>query len=155
MIVLDHVGGPIGIGPYAGRQDDVFRHWRQSIRKLAVCPNIHVKLGSLGMRMGGFDFHERDLPLLSSELAAAWKPYRRECIEAFGPSHCMFESNFPVGKGTASCRAIWNAFKFLADDLSGAEKTAGIVLRNRQSRLFAEFDRLIGSGGSSGGVFRA
>src|ERR1700724_918184 len=30
-IVLDHVGGAIGIGPYAGRRDDVFAEWKRSI----------------------------------------------------------------------------------------------------------------------------
>ena len=26
-IVLDHVGGPLGIGPYAGQRDEVFAAW--------------------------------------------------------------------------------------------------------------------------------
>ena len=25
-----------------------------------------------------------------------------ECIEAFGPERCMFQSNFPVDKGTTT-----------------------------------------------------
>src|SRR5262249_55223816 len=52
-IVLDHVGGPIGLGPYAGRRDEVFAAWRETIHQLARCPNVHVKLGGLGMRLSG------------------------------------------------------------------------------------------------------
>src|SRR5262249_31571807 len=43
-IVLDHVGGPLGVGPYAGRRDDVFTTWKRSIASLADCPNVVVKL---------------------------------------------------------------------------------------------------------------
>src|SRR5262249_43929417 len=50
-IVLDHVGGPIGLGPHAGKRDDVFATWSAMIRELAACPNVHIKLGGLGMRM--------------------------------------------------------------------------------------------------------
>ena len=50
QIVLDHVGGPIGLGPYAGKRDEVFAAWRGMIRELASCPNVHIKLGGLGMR---------------------------------------------------------------------------------------------------------
>src|SRR5580765_4803634 len=61
-IVLNHVGGAIGIGPYAGRGDEVFAVWRAGIEELARCPNVHVKLGGLGMRLFGFDLHEGDMP---------------------------------------------------------------------------------------------
>jgi L-fuconolactonase len=44
-IVLDHVGGPLGYGPYASRRDDVFVTWKSSIRRLADCANVIVKLG--------------------------------------------------------------------------------------------------------------
>ena len=60
-IVLDHVGGPIGLGRYAGKRDEVFAGWNAGIRELARCPNVHVKLGGLGMRMFGFDVHTREL----------------------------------------------------------------------------------------------
>lgn len=123
-IVLDHVGGPIGLGPYAGRRDEVFAEWRARIGELASCPNVHVKLGGLGMRMFGFAFHERELPPSSEELAAAWRPYIETCIEAFGASRAMFESNFPVDKGSCGYAALWNAFKRIAAGCSAAEKEA-------------------------------
>ena len=123
-IVLDHVGGAIGLGPYAGRRDEVFAEWKGKIGELARCPNVHVKLGGLGMRLFGFDFHTREMPPSSEDLAAAWRPYIETCIEAFGPDRAMFESNFPVDKGSGSYQAFWNAFKRLAAGASPTEKTA-------------------------------
>ena len=61
-VVLDHVGGPLGIGPYAGRRDAVFADWRASMQRLAACPNATVKLGGLAMVTGGFAFHEHAHP---------------------------------------------------------------------------------------------
>ena len=123
-IVLNHLGGPLGIGPYAGRRDEVFAAWRASIRALAACPNVTMKLGGLAMLVAGFGFHERPVPPSSAELAVAWRPYVEAAIEAFGPERCMFESNFPVDKAMCSYAALWNAFKRLAAGASAAEKRA-------------------------------
>ncbi len=120
-IVLDHVGGPLAIGSYAGKQQDVFAAWRPAIRELATCPNVHVKLGGLGMRINGFGFDTQPEPPSSEQLAAAWKPYIETAIEAFGARRCMFESNFPVDKGSYSYAVGWNAFKRLAAGASAAE----------------------------------
>jgi predicted TIM-barrel fold metal-dependent hydrolase len=123
-IVLNHVGGAIGIGPYAGRRDEVFAEWRGRIAELAACPNVHVKLGGLGMRLFGFDVHAGELPPSSEQLAAAWRPYIETCIAAFGPHRAMFESNFPVDKGSCSYQVLWNAFKRIAAGASVDEETA-------------------------------
>jgi L-fuconolactonase len=124
QIVLDHVGGPIGLGRYAGKRDEMFAEWSARIRELASCPNVHVKLGGLGMRMFGFDLHTRELPPNSEELAAAWRPYIETCIAAFGPERAMFESNFPVDKGSCGYAVLWNAFTRIAGGCSAAEKQA-------------------------------
>jgi predicted TIM-barrel fold metal-dependent hydrolase len=121
-IVLNHVGGPIGIGTYAGRHKEVFPGWAASIKALSACPNVYVKLGGLGMRIGGFGFHEQPEPPSSETLAATWRPYIETCIEAFGASRSMFESNFPVDKGSYSYPVFWNACKLLAKGASAAEK---------------------------------
>jgi predicted TIM-barrel fold metal-dependent hydrolase len=123
-IVLDHCGGPIGLGNYAGRREEIFPTWKTSIRETAACPNVVVKLGGLAMCLLGYDFHERPMPPSSEELAAAWRPYIETCIEAFGPERCMFESNFPPDKGQCSYQVIFNAFKRIAAPYSEAEKTA-------------------------------
>jgi L-fuconolactonase len=121
-IVLDHVGGPLGIGPYAGKRDEVFARWRQDITLLAQCPNVVVKLGGLGMKICGFGFSELPVPPSSEDLAAAWRPYIEHCISAFGPTRSMFESNFPVDKGSCSYGVLWNAFKRLAAGASDTER---------------------------------
>jgi len=124
QIVLDHVGGPIGLGRYAGKRAETFAEWSARIRELAGCPNVHIKLGGLGMRMFGFNVHTSELPPSSEELAAAWRPYIETCITAFGPERAMFESNFPVDKGSCGYAVLWNAFKRIAAGCSAAEKAA-------------------------------
>ena len=121
-IVLNHVGGPIGIGAYAGKHKEVFPVWAAAIKALAACPNVYVKLGGLGMRLGGFGFHELPEAPSSETLAAAWRPYIETCVTAFGASRAMFESNFPVDKGSYSYPVFWNACKLLAKGASATEK---------------------------------
>ncbi len=121
-VVLDHFGGPLGIGPYAGRRDEVFSDWRGSMEALAACPNVSVKIGGLQMPLNGFGWHERPRPPGSEELAEAIRPYTLATIEAFGPERCMFESNFPVDKISCSYRVLWNAFKRVVRGFSGDEK---------------------------------
>jgi predicted TIM-barrel fold metal-dependent hydrolase len=103
-IVLDHCGGPVGIGRFANRRDEVFPVWKASIQEIARCPNVVVKLGGLAMRLLGYDFHERPMPPSSEDLAAAWRPYIESCIEAFGPTRAMFESNFRRTRDSAAIR---------------------------------------------------
>jgi predicted TIM-barrel fold metal-dependent hydrolase len=122
LICLNHVGGPLGIGSYAGKRDSVFAAWSKSIRALAQCENVVVKLGGMAMRINGFDFHEQADPPSSEALAAAWKPYVETCIEAFGAGRCMFESNFPVDKGSYAYAPFWNACKILARGAGAGEK---------------------------------
>jgi predicted TIM-barrel fold metal-dependent hydrolase len=121
-IMLDHVGGPVGIGPYAGKRDEEFARWSADIRDLATCPNVHVKLGGLGMPLCGFGHETQDVLPTSAELAEACRPYIETCIEAFGVERGMFESNFPVDKASCSYTTLWNAFKRLAQGMSADEK---------------------------------
>lgn len=123
-IVLDHCGGPVGIGRFAGKREETFPVWKASIQEIAKCKNVVVKLGGLAMCLLGYDFHLRPKPPSSEEAAAAWRPYIETCIEAFGPNRCMFESNFPPDKGQCSYPVIFNAFKRLSAQYSEAEKTA-------------------------------
>ena len=123
-VVLNHLGGPLGVGPYAGARADVFDRWRSSMRELAKFPALHVKLGGLAMNVNGFGWHHQVLPPSSGEMANAWRPYVETAIEYFGVDRCMFESNFPVDKGMCSYPVLWNAFKRLAARCSADEKAA-------------------------------
>jgi predicted TIM-barrel fold metal-dependent hydrolase len=123
-IVLNHVGGPLGVGPYQGKRDQTFREWHQAMKGLAACPNVRVKLGGLGMAIIGFDYHKEQRPPSSERLAADWRPLMETSMELFGANRCMFESNFPVDKGMFSYSVMWNAFKRIASRASAAEKAA-------------------------------
>ncbi len=114
-IVLDHVGTPEDRGAEARAE------WAAFIRELARRPNVCIKLGGLGMDCDHGIGHE--YRRASSEvLAEEWRSYIETCIEAFGPSRSMFESNFPPDNSTASYGATWNAFKRIASGCSAAEK---------------------------------
>jgi predicted TIM-barrel fold metal-dependent hydrolase len=123
-IILNHMGAPLGVGPYANKRDDVFRIWARGIAILGDCPNVFVKLGGLGSERSGYDWHKREIQPSSTELAQALKPYIDECIEQFGVSRCLFESNFPVEKRSNSYVALWNAFKRVTENYSAAERAA-------------------------------
>ncbi|HEY8610823.1 MAG TPA: amidohydrolase family protein [Roseomonas sp.] len=123
-LVLDHCGGPVGAGPYQGRRAEAFAEWSSRVRLLAGCPNVVVKLGGLGMAVGGFGFELQDVPPSSEQLAATWHPYLETCVDAFGAERCMFESNFPVDKGSYGYAVLWNTFKRFAAPVSDDEKIA-------------------------------
>ena len=123
-IILNHIGAPLGVGPYAGKRAEVFEAWRAGILRVAACPNVAVKLGGLGSERSGFDWHERAAQPSSTELAAALKPYIELCIEKFGVDRCMFESNFPVEKRANSYVVVWNAFKRITANYSESERAA-------------------------------
>jgi predicted TIM-barrel fold metal-dependent hydrolase len=133
-IVLDHVGGPLGVGWYADKRAEIFADWRARMTELARAPNAFVKLGGLGMRINGFAFDKRARPPSSQDLADAWRPYIETCIEAFGPARCMFESNFPVDKISGTYATYWNAFKRLAAGASADEKA--LLFRETARRFY-------------------
>ena len=121
-IILNHFGGPLGVGSYAGKAREVFAEWRTAITELATCPNVVVKLGGINMEMNGFGWHERPKPPSSQELAAATRQYYELTIEKFGADRCMFESNFPVDKASCSYTVLWNSFKRLTAGYPATEK---------------------------------
>ena len=121
-IILDHFGGPPGVGSYAGRAGEVYAEWRGFITELATCPNVVAKLGGINMEVNGFAWHERPRPPSSQELTDATRPYYEYTIEKFGVDRCMFESNFPVDAVSCSYTVLWNSFKRLTAKYSAAEK---------------------------------
>jgi predicted TIM-barrel fold metal-dependent hydrolase len=56
-------------------------------------------------------------------MAADWQRWIGGCIEIFGAERCMFESNFPVDKGSYAYAPFWNACKILARGAGAGEKT--------------------------------
>ncbi len=123
-MVLDHFGTPIGVGSLAGKHDEVFEQWKQDIGRVAEQPNVVAKLGGLAMPDNGYGWHERATPASSDELVEAQARYYLHTIECFGPERCMFESNFPVDKFSASYDVVWNFFKKVSAEYSDAEQHA-------------------------------
>ena len=121
-IVVNHCGGLLGIGPYTG--SDTFGRWKALVTEVARRPNTRMKLGGLSARRCGFGFEKRQTPATAAELADLWRPYIETCIEAFGPTRCMFESNFPPDRVSGSYRTVWNALKLTASGCSATEKQA-------------------------------
>jgi predicted TIM-barrel fold metal-dependent hydrolase len=133
-IVLDHIGAPIGIGAYAGRRTEEFPRWARSLRELARCDNVHVKIGGMAQRVSGLGLHTLPEPPRSETLAEIWRPYVETCIASFGAERCMFESNFPVDKASYSYATFWNACKRLASGAGEGEKAA--LFRDTACRFY-------------------
>jgi predicted TIM-barrel fold metal-dependent hydrolase len=123
-LVLDHFGTPLGVGPYAGRRQEIFEAWQKDIEAIGQCPNVVAKLGGLAMPDNGFGWNLQDRPATSDQLVEAQRPYYLHTIDCFGPERCMFESNFPVDKQSISYPVLWNALKKIAAPFSEDEKDA-------------------------------
>ena len=121
-IILNHFGGPIGVGPYAGKADEIFATWKKDVTELAQLPNVVAKLGGINMDVNGFDWHLNPRPPSSEELMQATRRYYETTIELFGAERCMFESNFPVDILSTGYTVLWNSFKRLTAGYSASEK---------------------------------
>ena len=117
VIVLDHFGTPLGVGPFKDQREEIFAQWQRDMAVLAQkCPNVVAKLGGLAMPDNGFGWSERDRPASSDEFVTAQARYYHHMIDCFGPDRCMFESNFPVDKRSISYNTLYNGLKKIAKD---------------------------------------
>jgi predicted TIM-barrel fold metal-dependent hydrolase len=121
-IVVNHLGGPLDIGPYSGQREKVLENWQRSMSELSNCPNVFVKIGGLVMPplAGG----SGTVTFTSDEIVARWSDPIRWCVEQFSPHRCMFESNFPVDKNWISYVPLYNAYKRIVSDASASDKAA-------------------------------
>jgi L-fuconolactonase len=123
IMVLDHFGTPLGVGPYADQSNEIFVQWKTDIREMAKCENVVAKLGGLAMSDNGFGWENNPRPPTSDEFAAAQRDYYLHTIECFGPNRCMMESNFPVDRNSLSYAVLFNGMKKIVADFSEAEKS--------------------------------
>ena len=122
-IVLDHLGAPLGIGPYRHDRERVRADWKASMRLVSANPNVVLKLGGIGMDIFfGLGWAALDAPPGSEQVAEHWGRDVRFCIDLFGPDRCMFESNFPVDRQALTYAVVWNAFQIMAADYSDDEQ---------------------------------
>ncbi len=124
MLVLDHFGTPVGVGPFAGKRDEVFAQWQDDIAAIAECPNVTAKLGGMAMPDNGYGWHERERPPTSDEFVEAQAPWYHHTIKCFGPQRCMFESNFPVDRVSIGYCVLWNGLKKIAGGYAPEEQDA-------------------------------
>ena len=123
-IILNHLGAPLGIGPYANRRADVLAVWRPAMAALAGLDNVMVKVGGIGMARYGAGWERQAKPPTSDEVLALWGDELRWCIDEFGPGRCMFESNYPVDGESLSYTVLWNAYKKVSAGYSTSERAA-------------------------------
>lgn len=123
-VVLNHCGGPIGVGRFRGKREEVFDCWRRGLEDIATHDEVCIKFGGLGMALAGFGWHKLHEPPTVLDYAQAWRPYFNVCLDLFGPERMMFESNFPVDRKGCNYGSLWLAFLALADDLSDSERDA-------------------------------
>lgn len=122
-IVLNHIGGPLGVNRFTNKRAEVRAPWQAQMQLLAQCPNVVLKVGGIGMNRyygGGWP----DLPAApgSVDLFDYWADDLRWCIDLFGPRRCLFESNFPVDRESCSYTVLWNVYQRVASIYSQAER---------------------------------
>ncbi|MGI9596416.1 MAG: amidohydrolase family protein, partial [Acidimicrobiales bacterium] len=121
-IVVNHLGGPLGVGRYENRRSEVMAEVKNGLELLVAFENVSVKLGGVGMTRFGTDWLPEDRPPDSDRVVEVWGDLLRWCIDSFGPSRCMFESNYPVDGETTSYTVLWNAFKKVSTGYSPTER---------------------------------
>ena len=121
-IIVNHLGGPLGIGSWADRRQEVEAEVRAGLGVLAGLDNVVLKVGGIGMTRFGVGWENDDLPPTSDDVVARWDDLVRWSIDTFGPSRCLFESNFPVDGETISYVTLWNALKKMSASYTDSER---------------------------------
>ena len=134
ILVLDHFGTPLGVGPFANQRKEIFGQWKKDLREMAKCENVVAKLGGLAMPDNGFGWEKNPRPPTSDEFAAAQREYYLQAIECFGPARCMMESNFPVDRNSISYAVLFNGMKKIVADFTDAEKRQ--LFHDTASRIY-------------------
>src|SRR5262245_44177921 len=104
-IVINHTALP------SDRSLDGLKAWRQMLERAAREPNIALKISGLGQRTRTWP---RD----------ANRQVVRDAIAIFGPSRCLFASNYPVDGLCVGYRALFDDFKRFVADRPPAERSA-------------------------------
>lgn len=131
--VLNHLGSPLaGVATPADRPR-ALAAWRSAMQRLAVQPNVVIKIGGLLSPLLGAPFTV-DKPPTSGQIAEFWGPAVGWCIDLFGPGRCMAESNFPIDGMVADYVTVWNALKLLTAGLAGSGRAA--VLRGTAASVY-------------------
>lgn len=119
--VLEHLGCPLAVGPYADRRNEVLTEWRTGLQRLAELDNVFFKIGGLGLYPAVHPDVAAE-PRSSEWLASYWGPEVRFAIETFKPERCVMESDFPVDSPMFTYVTFWNIVKRITASHSAAER---------------------------------
>lgn len=146
-VILDHLGTPIGYGgPFGGygrtkaERQEIAARWRDDLAALAQHPQVHAKISGLTMPVVGWGFHERPSPPSRTELLECLGPMVETALELFGPQRCMFASNFPMDKVSASWTSLYEVFDELTRTRDEGERRA--LFHDNAARVYALADVL-------------
>lgn len=110
---------------HAGMLEDLSQdgrqRWRDGMRRLADCPNVHTKLSGLGT------FIRRNDPAHIATVIA-------ETIEIFGYERCMWGSNFPIEKLWTDYASLVQAARAAVSGLPQVQQQA--ILHDNAIRLY-------------------
>ena len=95
--------------------------WRDAMRRLAACPNVACKLSALGTFI-----HRNDVGHIAAIV--------QETVGMFGPTRCLFGSNFPIEKLWTRYPDLITAYRLALEPLG--EETASAVLRDTAARVY-------------------
>jgi predicted TIM-barrel fold metal-dependent hydrolase len=90
-LIINHTGLP------ADRSADGLAGWRRALETAARQPNVFIKISGLGRREEPWTLEANG-------------PTIRDAIAIFGTDRCMFASNYPVDRLTASFDTIYRGF---------------------------------------------
>lgn len=108
-------------GMLEDRSEEGWRQWRDGMRRLADCPNVVTKLSGLGT----FD---------RACSVERWRPVIEQTVEFFGPTRCMFGSNFPIESLWTTYADLVNVVKQCIGQYSEAERLA--ILHDTAARVY-------------------
>jgi predicted TIM-barrel fold metal-dependent hydrolase len=108
-------------GMLEDRSEGGWAQWRDGMRQLAACDNVNVKLSGLGT-------FER----ACSE--QSWRPVIEETVNMFGPSRCLFGSNFPIEKLWTTYAELVGVMQTCLSRYSGHEQRA--IWHDTAARLY-------------------
>ena len=125
-IIVDHVGGHLGVGQYAGKQAEIDAGLEEEHRRSSPsAPTSTSKLGGLGMTSFGFDFHFRDAPPSSQELAAGVAALHRDLHRGCSaPTAACSRATSRPTSSRAATPSCGTPSSIITKGASAAEKTA-------------------------------
>jgi predicted TIM-barrel fold metal-dependent hydrolase len=102
-VVINHAFMPVD------RTDDGLAAWADALKRAAGLANTTLKISGIGIRGVPWRYADQECVI-------------KTCIDTFGPSRCMFASNFPVDGVCGSFETIFDGYKQAVISLPQADR---------------------------------